>query len=107
MGIIKQLTDRLKNNVYPVTKAKAVYMSDGIDTVERVLKDMQDQDATIKFNNETVTKEMASGRKVVTSFKSDGSIEEVTYSDDGKVIQTVVTTFNEDGSISIDVPEGE
>ena len=107
MGIIQQLTNRAKENIFPVTKAKAVYMGDGIDTVERVLKDMQDQDATIKFNNETVTKEMASGRKVVTNFKSDGSIEEVTYSDTGEVIQKKVTTFNEDGSIDINVPEGE
>lgn len=107
MGIIQQLTNRAKENIFPVTKAKAVYMGDGIDTVERVLKDMQDQDATIRFDNEKVTKEMASGRKIVTSFEQDGSIKEVTYSEDGKVLQEVVTTFNEDGSISIDIPEGE
>lgn len=104
MGIIQQLRTRKKEALFPITKAKAVYMGDGIDTVQRVLDDMRDQDASITFNSNQVTKVMASGRKVVTDFKSDGSILETTYSEEGQVLQTKVTTFSEDG-ITIEVPE--
>lgn len=105
-AVTRQLKDASGNDVYPVTKGSAVYMDNGIDTVSRVLNDMQDQNTVITFPTNSVEKVMASGNKVVTVFNSDGSITETTYNSDDIAIKTKTTTFDDDGSIHI-VVDGE
>lgn len=98
---IKELKDKDGNPVYPVVKADACYLRGGVDTVERVLNDMEDQDTTIKFSEGSITTEFASGSVVDTVFNDDGTIKEITKDKNGTLLQTKITTFNEDGSISI------
>lgn len=105
-AVIRQLKDASDTKVYPVTKAEAVYMGNGIDTVGRVLGDLQDQNTVITFPTNQVQKVLASGNKVVTVFDSDGSIVETTYNTDDIAIKTKTTTFEDDGSITI-VVDGE
>lgn len=105
-GTIRELQDKEGNKVYPVSKAECIYMPNGVDTVGRVLGDMQDQDTEITFPSNRVEKKLDSGNTVVTEFKSDGSIVETTTSDKGILLKKKITTFNEDGSISIKV-EGD
>ncbi len=100
---IRELKDKDENPVYPVTKAEACYLRGGVDTVERVLNDMEDQDTTIKFNTDSISKTLASGSTVDTVFADDGSIKETTKDKNGTVLQTKGITFNDDGSISIKI----
>lgn len=100
---IKELKDKNNNPVYPVTKAEACYLRGGVDTVERVLNDMEDQDTTIQFGTDSISKTLASGSTVDTVFTDDGSIRETTKDKNGTVLQTKVITFQEDGSISIKI----
>lgn len=91
---------------YPVTRASAVYMANGVDTVERILADQIDQGTTITFGNGTITKVLASGSTVVSTISSN-QIVEVTTNSDGVVVQTKTITFNSDGSITITVDTDE
>ena len=104
---VKQLTDDESTKVYPITKASAVYMHNGVDTVERILDDINDQDTEIEFTSTDITKTLASGSKVVTQFMDDGSIKETTTDENDVVLQVKTTTFNADGSISIVVEDSE
>ena len=101
-AFIKQLRDDEGNVVYPVTRAKAVYMPNGIDTVERVLTDMDDYDTTIRFSGQTIEQTLASGGSSTTEFQNQ-KIVETTRDDNGTIIKTKTTTFNADGSIRIEV----
>lgn len=101
-AIVRTLADKEKNPVYPVTKAEYCYLGNGVDTVERVLDDLKDQKTEISFGEGSISKTLASGSKVETVFL-DGSIKETTTDKNGIVVQTKRTTFNDDGSISIEV----
>lgn len=103
---VRELQDNDGNTIYPVTRARAVFMPGGTDTVERILGDMQDQGATIAFTGNKITKTLASGNSVETVFSDDGNITETTKNENGDVVQIKTTTFNEDGSIEIHI-EGE
>lgn len=105
---VKQLHDKDNAKIYPVTKAAAVYMSNGKDTVERILYDEIDQDTEIEFKtNGNIEKTLASGSKIVTEFGADGTITETTTNADGVVVQIKTYTFNADGSIDISVEYDE
>lgn len=99
---IKQLRDAEGNSVYPISKASAIYMPNGIDTVERYLADSDDFNSTIKFSGQTIEKSLASGGTTVTEFIGQ-TIKETTRNDNGVIVKTKTTTFNEDGTIKIEV----
>lgn len=42
-AIVRQLKDDEGNILYPISKANHVYMSNGVDTIERILNDQMDQ----------------------------------------------------------------
>ena len=99
----RELKDNAGNTIYPPTKASAVYMRNGKDTVGRILEDQIDQDTTIVFATNKITETLASGSVIVTDFLSDGSIKETTTNADGVVVQIKLITFNADGSINITI----
>lgn len=99
---IKQLRDSDENVIYPVTKAKAVYMPNGTDTVERLLADMEDYDTTITFSGQKIEQSLASGTQITTEFLN-GQIKETTRDGEGAIVKVKTTTFNRDGSIRIEV----
>jgi len=104
---VRELIDNEGNKIYPPTKASAVYMGNGKDTVARILGDQIDQNTTIEFTATTITETLASGSTVVIQFNDDGSITETTTDENGVVVQVKETVFNEDGSISITIDEEE
>lgn len=101
-AITRELQDNSGNKVYPVTKASAVYMPNGVDTVARILGDQIDQNTTIEFSNDTITMTLASGSTIVVVF-GENKITETTTDENGVQVQVKVTTFNEDGSITITI----
>lgn len=101
-GFIKQLRDDEENAIYPISQASAIYMPNGIDTVERYLADSDDFNSTIKFSGQTIEKTLASGGVTITEFL-DNTIREVTRNDSGVIVKTKTTTFNDDGTIRIEV----
>lgn len=102
-AIVRQLTDDEDKKVYPVTRSKAVYMADGVTTIDDALMDMMDGDTDIEFNADgtITTRLLATGHNITTTFLDDGNIQEKCVNDDGKELYTKTTTFNEDGSISV------
>lgn len=106
-AIIKELIDKLGNKIYPITKASAVFMRNGVDSVQRILEDQIDQDTQIVFATDSITTTLASGSVILTEFLSDGSIRETTTNSDNVVVEVKTTTFNNDGSISITIREEE
>lgn len=104
-AVIRELKDADENKVYPVTKASAVYLSNGVDTVGRVLDDQMDKNTDIVFDGNTIVETKPSGTVITTRFETDGSITETTAQDE-KILESKVITFNADGSIHIEV-EGE
>lgn len=100
---VRELKDKDGTKVYPVTTAGAVYLPNGTDTVGRVLGDMRDQNTEISFGLNSVEKDLASGNKVVTVFNDDQTIVEKTYDSEDNLLSTKTTTFNADGSISIEI----
>lgn len=101
-ALVKQMRDGDSNTVYPITKASAVYMPNGIDTVERVLIDSRDYSSVITFSGDQIKKTLASGGESLTEFRSNSIVETVKNAE-GTIIETKTTTFNEDGSIKIEV----
>ena len=101
-AVVKQLRDDEGTLVYPVTKASAVYMPNGVDTVVRELTDMGDYNTRIEFSGKGINKTLASGCTSFTEF-NDGSIKEVVKDADGAIIKIKTTKFNDDGSIEIEV----
>lgn len=103
MAFIRELKDKLGKKIYPVTTTEAVYLPNGVRTLDNALGDVMDQTAQIKFDGSgNITKTLANGNKVVTRFLLDGSIEETITNADGKVIQTKAIAFS-DGQIDITV----
>lgn len=99
-AIIRELKDKDGNICYPVSKAEAVYIGNGHDTVGRMLGDMQDMNTEITFPTNQIREELASGNVKLATFYSDHVVETITNSED-EVVSTKTTTFNADGSISI------
>lgn len=99
MANIIELKDKNGDIAYPVTLAKSVYLSNNKDTVQKLIDDSEDYNSDIKFEDGTVVKTLASGRKVTTVFTANDITE--TTTEDDVVIRKKVTTFNADGSISI------
>ena len=90
--------------IYPVTAAKAVWMPDGQTTLYDEFSDYRDDTAHIVFNSDgTIEKTLGSGKKVVTSFETDGSIKDTCTYEDGGVYYVKTTKFNEDGSIDVSI----
>lgn len=103
---IIELKDKVGDVIYPVTRASASYLANGVDTVERVLNDMQDQNTQISFPQNQVVKQMASGNTVTTQFL-ENQIIETTVNSDSIVLKVKTTTFNADGTITISVDGDE
>lgn len=107
-AIIKQIINKAGEKVYPVTRSKAVYMSNGFSTIDDMLADMQDGDTKIEFNSDgTIKKTLASGNVVVTSFMPNGNIQDKCTDKTGKEVYTKTTSFKDDGSIEIKIDWGE
>jgi len=99
---VRQLLDDDDNNVYPVTKASAVYLSNGIETVQQVLDDINTVNQKIEFPSANqIKKTLDSGNVITTVFNNDGTITETTTTEAGVVISKLKTTFNLDESIEI------
>lgn len=105
---IKQMKDKSGTKVYPITRSNAVYMSNGITTIDAALDDMREGNTTIVFNNNgTISTTLASGNVVTTSFLQNGNIQEKCVDSDNNEIYTKTTTFNVDGSISTEFDWGD
>lgn len=103
-GFVRQLKDDETNDVYPVTKAEATYMSGGVVSVETVLDDMQENSSVTEFPDDGSIKEtLASGNIVTTTFLANGNIKETTKTPAGTVLRTKTTVFEADGSIKVNI----
>lgn len=101
-AFIKQLRDDKENVIYPITKANAVYMPNGVDTVERILRDTYDSNKVIKFSPTSIEQTFETGSSSLVEFKNK-AIVETTRDDAGVVVKVKTTTFNDDGSITVEV----
>lgn len=101
-AIVRQLKDDEGNILYPISKANHVYMSNGVDTIERILNDQMDQDTKVEFLTGKIVKTLASGTVVTTEFMDNGSIVETTKKD-SVLLEKKTITFNEDGTINIKI----
>ena len=103
---VRQLIDGEDNNVYPVTKASAVYLDNGLETVQQALDDISSKNQKIEFpSGNQIKKTLDSGNIITTVFNNDGTITETTTTEAGVVISKLKTTFNLDGSIVIEEVE--
>lgn len=105
-AIIKELVDKELNTIYPVTSAKAVFMSDGKTSVDDAIGDLQDGNSHIEFRPDgSIVKTVASGNIITTTFGADGTITDkcVRPLDGGRTedVYTKTTVFNDDGSITM------
>ena len=90
---------------YPETIATAVHMPDGKRDLIDELEEIKDGSCTIEFNNDgSITQTMTnSGMYIVTEFGAvDGVITETAYYSDATLYYTETTTFNSDGTITVD-----
>ena len=99
---IRTLQDKAGGNIYPETIISAVNMLDGKRTLDNALEDISDDSCVISFNNGGVTKTMTnSGMIIQTTFANNVVTETCRYSD-LTLYYTKTTTFNTDGSITVD-----
>ena len=98
MAKVRTLTDKNKEYIYPVTKASAVYMPNGVDTVDRVINSLRDHGSTVTFDEDgDITKTYESGEVEKIKFVGDYITKKVMKGD--VVISSVRIEFKKDGSI--------
>lgn len=100
---IRTLVDYSGGNIYPETIVSAVNMPDGKRTLLAELDEIKDESQTITPNaNGTITTVMTnSGLIITTSFSGNVVTETCTYADHTPYY-VKTTTFNADGSITVD-----
>ena len=113
MAKVKNLLDKAKEIIYPVTLASAVYMPNGVDTVERIINDMRGQGKKVEFaSNGDITIAYASKNVETIQFKV-GATSHLNYiidrvkNENGVQIAYQRTKFNADGSIETTIEESE
>lgn len=99
---IRTLVDHDGNNIYPETIVSAINMPDGKRTLLSELDELKDESSVTEFNADgSITKTMStSGLIITTSFASNVVTETATYADHTPYY-TKTTTFNADGSITV------
>lgn len=100
---IRTLRDKAGSNIYPETIVSAINMPDGKRTLLAELDEIKDESSTTVFNADgSITKTMTnSGLIITTSFNGNVVTETCTYGDH-TLYYTKTTTFNIDGSITVD-----
>lgn len=100
---IRTIVDASGGNIFPETIVSAVNMPDGRRTLLSELDEIKDESSVTEFNSDgTITKTMTnSGMIITTSFSGNVVTESCTYSD-LTPYYTKTTTFNLDGSITVD-----
>ena len=102
-AIIKTLHDIQNNIVYPDTVVTAVHMPDGHRTLLAELEEFEDGSNVTTFNADgSITKTMTNSGMVITTEFGDGVITDTCVYPDETVYYTQTTTFNEDGSITVE-----
>lgn len=101
---IVTLHDKEDMIMYPETHVDAVHMPDGKRTLRAELEELEDDSKTIVFNNDgTITETKTnSGMYVITEFPPDGTVVETCYYSDETIYWVETTTFNDDGSITVE-----
>lgn len=96
MAKIRELKNNANEIIYPVSTTEAVYMPNGIQSLDNALSGVMDQTATITFDGSgNIVKDLANGNKVTTKFMLDGSIEEETVNKDGTKLTKKRVEFSE------------
>lgn len=89
-----------KEQVYPITHAKAVYFDTNNTVYDIVEKVRGFEGATTTFNQDGSITTTYSDRKIVTVFNNDGTITDTLKDLNDTALLIKTTTFNQDGSIS-------
>ena len=97
----KEITGRV--NVFPETIVSAVNMPDGKRTLLDKLDEISDESSVTRFNpNGSITKTMTNSGMISTTVFGNGVITETCTYPDLTPYYTKTTTFNNDGSITVD-----
>ena len=104
-AVIRSIKQHDGTLVYPETIVSAVHMMDGKRTLEAAVEELIDDSSVTEFNSDgSITQTMTkSGMIKTTQFLSNGSIVETCDYSDHTNYYTKTTTFNNDGSITVDV----
>ena len=102
-AIIKSLHDIHNNLIYPETIVTSIHMPDGRRYLVDVLEEFLDGSNTTEFNQDgSITKTMTNSGMVITTEFGDGVITDTCTYPDSTVYYVQTTTFNNDGSITVD-----
>ena len=102
-AIIKTLHDIENNIIYPDTVATAIHMPDGHRTLMDEIEEFADGSNTTVFNQDgSITKTMTNSGMVITTVFGDGVITDTCVYPDETVYWVQTTTFNADGSITVE-----
>ena len=104
-AIIASLHNKVNQILYPETVIGAVHMPDGKRTLEAELEEIADGSCTISFEADgSIVQTMTnSGMIITTEFgQADGQIVETCEYPDHTLYYTQTTTFNNDGTITVD-----
>lgn len=93
-AIVRQIIDNDNNQIYPVTKANAVYMERHGLTVQDEINELVGLDEDITFqDNGDILREIDNGNTVNISFVGN-VITQVTKNEDGEVLRTQTITID-------------
>lgn len=102
-AVIRSLHNIEGTIVYPETIISAVHMLDGKRTVQQAFEEIADESCTISFLQDgSIQKVMTSSGMVIKTEFGDGVITETCRYGDETLYYTQTTTFNDDGTITID-----
>lgn len=103
-AIIKSLHDINNQLIYPETIVTAIHMPDGQRDLVDELAEFKDDSNVTTFNADgSITKVMThSGMIITTEFGDNVITDTCTYSDGTTLYYTQTTTFNDDGSITVE-----
>lgn len=99
---IKELKDKDDNKLYPVTVVDAVYMPDGQTKLLEEVMSTGDRSYELTFSSNGYTKTLENGDKIVATFGANNLTEVYKYADN-TVYYTKTTTFDDNGSISVNI----
>lgn len=100
---IRTLKDKAGTIIYPETIVSAVNMPDGKRTLAAELDEIKDESSVTEFNADgSITKTMTNSGMISTTVFGNGVITETCTYPDGTLYYTKTTTFNNDGSITVE-----
>ena len=89
--------------IYPDTIVSAIHMLDGKRTLDDALGDLEDDSSVTVFNQDgSITRTMTRSGMVITTVFGDNVITETCTYSDSTPYYIKTTTFNDDGSITVD-----